>query len=152
MTNGKEPPPSPANPNYGKLRRTQRVHILMAVLVRGTSDGKPFEEETKTTTVNAHGCLISMATPVTRGTARLYRESEDGGRSGMQGGVHQREQGRARAEVGLEFTEASPLFWRIGFPPEDWVDSTERKRPGTSAVPARPAGAGNATPPRGKGE
>ncbi|MFZ0886501.1 MAG: hypothetical protein WAN14_24075, partial [Candidatus Acidiferrales bacterium] len=67
MTDGKEPTPSPASPAYAKLRRTQRVHILMAVLVRGTSGGKNFEEETKTTTVNAHGCLISMGTPVARG-------------------------------------------------------------------------------------
>jgi hypothetical protein len=55
MTNGRDSAPGPTTPGYGKLRRTQRVHILMAVLVRGTSAGKPFQEETKTTTVNAHG-------------------------------------------------------------------------------------------------
>ena len=38
----------------------------------------------------------------------------------------QRDSGKT--EVGIEFTEPSPLFWRIAFPPEDW-DPAERKRP-----------------------
>lgn len=146
MTNGKEPPPSPANPAYGKLRRTQRVHILMAVLVRGTSGGKNFEEETKTTTVNAHGCLISLATPVTRGQHVSIVNPKTAEEVECRVAFISENKG-SKTEVGLEFTEASPLFWRIGFPPEDWVDSTERKRPGTSAAPARPAGAGAGTPP-----
>ena len=41
MTNGKDLPPLQAAQNYSKLRRTQRVHIQMAVLVRGMSKGKP---------------------------------------------------------------------------------------------------------------
>ena len=41
-----------------------------------------------------------------------------------------------RQEIGVEFAEPSPVFWRIAFPPEDW-DPSERKRPSTS--PARPA-------------
>jgi len=36
----------------------------------------------------------------------------------------------SKAEVGVEFAEPSPLFWRIAFPPPDW-DSAER-----SAQPA----------------
>jgi hypothetical protein len=150
MTNGKEPPPSPANAAYGKLRRTQRVHILMAVLVRGTSGGKSFEEETKTTTVNAHGCLISLGTPVTRGQKVSIVNPKTAEEVECKVAFISENKG-SKTEVGLEFTEASPLFWRIGFPPEDWVDSMERKRPGTSAAPARPSGAGSATP-RGKGE
>jgi hypothetical protein len=35
--------------------------------------------------------------------------------------------------VGIEFSEASPLFWQISFPPDDWLTSSERKRPGVSA-------------------
>jgi hypothetical protein len=150
MTNGKEPPPSPANPIYGKLRRTQRVHILMAVLVRGTSGGKPFEEETKTTTVNAHGCLISLATPVTRGQHVSIVNPKTAEEVECKVAFISENKG-SKTEVGLEFTEASPLFWRIGFPPEDWVDSMERKRPGTSAAPGRPAATRTGTPP-GKNE
>jgi hypothetical protein len=32
-------------------------------------------------------------------------------------------------EVGLEFNQPSPLFWRIHFPPEDW-NPDDRKLPG----------------------
>jgi hypothetical protein len=150
MTNGKEPTPSPLNPAYAKLRRTQRVHILMAVLVRGTSGGKPFEEETKTTTVNAHGGLISLATPVTRGQHVSIVNPKTAEEVECKVAFISETKG-SKTEVGLEFTEASPLFWRIGFPPEDWVDSMERKRPGTSATPARPTAAGSGTP-RGKND
>ena len=37
--------------------------------------------------------------------------------------------------VGVEFTEASPLFWRINFPPADWHASAERKRPHSNPPP-----------------
>ena len=130
MTNGRDSAPGPTTPGYGKLRRTQRVHILMAVLVRGTSAGKPFQEETKTTTVNAHGCLISLAAPVARGQHVSIVNPKTAEEVECKVAFISENKG-SKTEVGLEFTEASPLFWRIGFPPEDWVDSSERKRPGT---------------------
>ena len=150
MTNGRDSAPGPTTPGYGKLRRTQRVHILMAVLVRGTSAGKPFQEETKTTTVNAHGCLISLGTPVTRGQKVSIVNPKTAEEVECKVAFISETKG-SKTEVGLEFTEASPLFWRIGFPPEDWVDSMERKRPGASATPARPTAAGSGTP-RGKND
>jgi hypothetical protein len=42
-----------------------------------------------------------------------------------------------KTEIGVEFTEPSPLFWRIAFPPEDW-DPSERKRAGAPRPPATP--------------
>jgi hypothetical protein len=42
-----------------------------------------------------------------------------------------------KAEVGAEFAEPSPLFWRIAFPPADW-DSAERKRPTGVRPPTKP--------------
>lgn len=127
MTNGKEPPPSLAGQNYNKLRRTQRVHIQMAVIVRGTSKGKPFEEETKTTTVNANGCLVSLASAVTRGQQVSIVNSKTVEELTCNVAFISENKG-SKTEVGLEFTEPSPLFWRIGFPPEDWSESMERKR------------------------
>ncbi len=148
MTNGRESTPGPTGPGYGKLRRTQRVHILMAVLVRGTSGGKPFQEETKTTTVNAHGCLLSLATPVTRGQQVSIVNPKTAEEVACNVAYISENKGQ-KTEIGLEFTEASPLFWRIGFPPDDWVDSAERKRPGTSRSPERQTAAGS---PRNKNE
>jgi hypothetical protein len=34
-----------------------------------------------------------------------------------------------KTAVGIEFNEPSPLFWRINFPPDDWLTSADRKRP-----------------------
>jgi hypothetical protein len=127
MTIGKEAPPSLAAQQYNKLRRTQRVHIQMAVIVRGTSKGKPFEEETKTTTVNANGCLVSLSTPVTRGQQVSIVNSKTVEELLCNVAFISENKG-SKTEVGLEFTESSPLFWRIGFPPEDWSESSERKR------------------------
>jgi len=134
MTNGKEPAPIPSAQQYSKLRRTQRVHIQMAVIVRGTSKGKAFEEETKTTTVNANGCLVSMDTPLTRGQQVSIVNSKTVEELTCNVAFMSESKG-SRTEVGLEFTEPSPLFWRIGFPPEDWSESTERKR---VPLPAKP--------------
>ena len=127
MTNGKDLPPLQAAQNYSKLRRTQRVHIQMAVLVRGMSKGKPFEEDTKTSTVNANGCLVSMDTPVMRGQQVSIVNSKTVEELTCTVAFISENKG-SKSEVGLEFTEPSPLFWRIGFPPEDWSESSERKR------------------------
>ncbi len=138
MTNGKNPSgPSAAGQNYTKLRRTQRVHILMAVIVRGTNDGQSFVEETKTMTVNAHGCLLTMATPLKRGQ-RVSIVNPKTAEEVLCSVVYLSENKGGKAEIGLEFTEASPLFWRIGFPPEDWIDSSDRKRVGNSPLQQRP--------------
>jgi hypothetical protein len=111
-------------------RRTQRVHIAMTVIVRAKEAKPPFEEKTQTVSVNANGCLIRLQNPINRGAkvflvnpntteelpcTVMFLGKKDGGKT----------------EVGIEFSEASPLFWRISFPPEDW-DPSERKRPTNS--------------------
>jgi len=124
-------PPEAANDR----RRTQRVNIAMPVLVRGESGGKKFEEETTTVSVNAHGCMVRLAVKVTRSQALSLvnpKTAEElpctvtflGQRDGN------------KVQVGVQFDEASPLFWRIAFPPEDW-DPSERKRSGARG-PADP--------------
>ena len=64
------------------------------------------------------------------GPTRLHRQPEDRGRTSVHGDVHRAKKRPERREIGLEFSEPSPLFWRIAFPPEDW-DPSERKRSGT---------------------
>src|SRR6266436_6578215 len=49
-------------------RRSQRVLMTIPVRVSGkTGAGSPFEEETHTRAISAHGALILMSTPVYRG-------------------------------------------------------------------------------------
>jgi PilZ domain len=111
-------------------RRSHRVYISMPVLVRGKHAGQAFEEETQTISVSAHGGLLRVAAKLVRGqsvsivNAKTAEELPCTVTS-----LGQKENGKT--EVGVEFTEASPLFWRIAFPPEDW-DPSERKRPGST--------------------
>jgi hypothetical protein len=127
-----EPSRDAEGKTYAEPRRTQRVRIGMSVVFSGTLGDKPFEEKSKTITVNANGCLVLMATKVKRGqtlkiinpqtqeeltcTVCFLGESRDG-----------------KSEVAFEFSEPAPKFWRIAFPPNDW-DPAERKRAGTPTV------------------
>ncbi|MDE3168597.1 MAG: PilZ domain-containing protein [Acidobacteriota bacterium] len=118
-------------------RRSHRVHIAMPVLIRGKRAGQPFEEKTHTISVNAHGCMVRLSTPVTRAQEISIVNTKTAEELPcIVSFIGQRDGGRL--EVGVEFAEPSPVFWRIAFPPEDW-DPSERKRPGNSAP--RPAAA-----------
>jgi hypothetical protein len=108
-------------------RRTHRLQITMPVIVRGKNGAHAFEEQTHTISVNANGCMVKMGAHLSRAqhvsivnpkTAEELpcKVSYVGQRDG------------SKIEIGLEFSESSPLFWRIAFPPEDW-DPSERKRP-----------------------
>jgi len=114
-------------------RRSMRVHIAMPVIVRGKIGPQPFEEQTHTIVVSAHGCTVRLVTQL----ARNQKVSIVNPRTAEElpctvVSIGQRD-GQKR-EIGVEFTEPSPLFWRIVFPPDDW-DPSERKRP--SPTPPR---------------
>ncbi len=119
-------------------RRTQRVQIAMPVIVR-CRDSKPaFEEKTQTISVNANGCLIRLQAAVVR-TQKLFLVNPQTTEELPCTVMFLGKKDGGKTEVGIEFAEASPLFWRISFPPEDW-DPSERKRPTTTplAPPAAP--------------
>lgn len=117
-------PPTERAPDQ---RRSIRLRIAMPVIVRGIIETQAFQEETHTMAVSAHGCMVRLAAPVVRGhevsivNPRTAEELPCKIISLGQGNGEKR-------DVGLEFTEPSPLFWRIAFPPEDW-DPAERKLP-----------------------
>jgi PilZ domain len=128
--------PGAAGETIVERRRSHRVHIVMPVLVRGKRGTQPFEEKTVTILVNAHGCMVRLSTPVARNQVVSIvntRTAEELPCTVTFLGPKEAE----RMEVGIEFTEPSPVFWRIAFPPEDW-DPAERKRPSTSRPPATP--------------
>lgn len=112
-------PSSPSNP--GPRRRSQRVLMQVAVRVRGDdAQGKAFEEETSTLAINAHGALILLQARITSGS-RVHLQ-HNGTKEEQE--CHVAFLGPVRsgkAEVGLEFSEARPGFWRVAFPPEDWT-------------------------------
>jgi hypothetical protein len=146
MANMKDPlgPPT-GRSTYPEIRRTQRVHIAIPTLVRGMSGTQKFEEAGRTSTVNAHGCLISLTTRLTRGqqVSLIHPKTAEELPCKV---VFISDRSQDRSEVGLEFMEPSPLFWRIAFPPEDWGSSTERKRTSGPVAGKLPVAGGQALP------
>lgn len=109
-------------------RRSHRVQINMPVIIRGKNGNTPFSEQTQTASVNAHGCMVRLAERVVRGQELAIvnpKTAEELPCTVTFIGPKEAN----KAEIGLEFIEPSPIFWRINFPPEDW-DPSERKRPG----------------------
>jgi len=127
--------PSTAAQISNERRRTQRVRIAMSVVVQGTSGKNPFKEETQTISVNAHGCVMRLAVRVERGQ-RVSMINPKTSEEQPCTVVFLGQTDRGKTEVGVEFAQPSPMFWRIAFPPVDW-DPSERKRPETN--PAAPA-------------
>ncbi len=120
-------PSSTGNPIV--RRRSQRVLMQVAVRVRGKdAQGNLFEEETETLAINAHGALILVNARVTSGSTILMQHK----RTQEEQECHVVFLGPVRAgkaEIGLEFSEARPTFWRVAFPPEDWTLKHPDARP-----------------------
>jgi hypothetical protein len=102
-------------------RRSMRVLLSVPVIVSGkTTSNQDFQEETRTLVVNAHGALISLAARVAAGQQILMsnratqevRECKVVYLGNAQGG---------KTQMGIEFVKPCPKFWRIDFPPDDWV-------------------------------
>jgi hypothetical protein len=105
----------------GARRRSQRVLMQVAVRISGNdAQNQTFTEETETLAINAHGALILLSTRVTSGGKLLLIHE----RTKEQQECHVVFLGPVRngkAEVGLEFFDSRPTFWRVAFPPEDWT-------------------------------
>jgi hypothetical protein len=97
--------------NRPERRRSERVSLALPVIVRGVSlDTKPFQEETFTLSVSAHGALVALTTTVTLGQALFLRNPTTQEEVGAwvtrfgppRGGL---------AQVGIELVEADAEFW-----------------------------------------
>ena len=111
-------PGTPASPSV--RRRSQRVLMQVPVRIHGKdSQGNSFDEETETLAINAHGALILVNARLTSGGIVMMQhkrtQEEQECHVVFLGPVR-----AGRAEIGLEFSEPRPGFWRVAFPPEDW--------------------------------
>ncbi len=104
-------------------RCSQRILVRAPVSVCGFLGYKvPFDEETETLVVNAHGALVLLATAVTDSQKLVLkhlqtRKSQEcivAYLGPAQGG---------KGQVGLKFTDPNPNFWGLASPPEDWKPS-----------------------------
>jgi c-di-GMP-binding flagellar brake protein YcgR len=133
MPDMKVPPPAESSTDR---RRSHRVNIAMPLLIRGKNGTQSFEEQVHTISVNAHGCMMRVATQVARSQEVSIVNTKTAEELPCTVTfMGQKENGKT--EVGVEFAEVSPLFWRIAFPPEDW-DPSERKRSGGARPPVTP--------------
>jgi hypothetical protein len=92
-------------------RRSPRHLLDVALIVRGESiHREPFQEETFTISVSAHGALVVLAGKVALGQKvslkNLKNHAEIEGRVARFGPPY-----GGLAQVGIEFAQASPEFW-----------------------------------------
>jgi hypothetical protein len=113
-------------------RRSQRVLMTVPVRVSGqTGAGLPFDEETHTRAISAHGALILVSTKVHRGQRLSLSNLQT--KAALECVVaHIDRHQRDHPHVGVEFTLPNPVFWHVAFPPKDWTprhpDAKSRKK------------------------
>jgi len=101
-------------------RRSQRVLVTIPVRVSGQKGaGSPFEEETHTRAISAHGALLLVSTPVHRGQRLTLSNVQT--KAALECVVaHIDRRQSDHPQVGVEFALPNPMFWHVAFPPKDW--------------------------------
>lgn len=101
-------------------RRSKRLLVEVSLLVWGEDvEGQPFQEETFSISISAHGGLIVLGASVARGQklnlANLQTKEETQasvtGLGASYGGL---------AEVAFEFSHPAPKFWDLNPMPNEW--------------------------------
>ena len=102
-------------------RRSQRVvlRVRVAVIAPGP-DKQMVREETETLVVNAHGALIHMNLKIAVGQVVILQNPETSEEQPCRI-TRCTAIGEGKHEVGIEFLKPAPKFWRVAFPPEDWL-------------------------------
>ena len=117
------------------LRRSQRVCLRLPIVVLREGPGTNVaSEETHTVIVNAHGALIQLALTVEIGQLLGVKNIQT-----MQQlvcrVVHLGPEQAGKRDVGIEFEQPSPRFWRIAFPPADWTPRSPDAKAPTKHLP-----------------
>ena len=112
---------------FGEQRRSHRVHIAINIIVKGKRGDQAFQEETSTTVVNSAGGLMLTDLTLQQGQQITVMHKLTGEEQVCKVAFIGVGEGN-RTQVGFEFLEPSPKFWRISFPPDNW-DANDRKRP-----------------------
>ena len=112
---------------FGEQRRSHRVHIAINITVRGKRGDQAFQEETATTVVNSAGGLMLTDLSLHQGQQLTITHRTTAEEMAAKVVFLGTGEGN-RPQVGFEFVEPAPKFWRISFPPDNW-DSNDRKRP-----------------------
>src|SRR5229473_1147863 len=102
-------------------RRSQRVLMTIPVRVSGQNVlGSPFEEETHTRAISAHGALILVSAQVYRGQRLTLSNVQT--KAALECVVAHIDKRRGEhPQAGVEFMLPNPMFWHVAFPPKDWT-------------------------------
>jgi len=102
-------------------RRSQRVLVTIPVRVSGqNAAGSPFEEESHTRAISAHGALLLVSTEVMRGQRLTLSNVQT--KAALECVVAHIDRRRSdHPQVGVEFALPNPIFWHVAFPPKDWT-------------------------------
>jgi hypothetical protein len=103
-------------------RRSQRVVLSLSIMVRSDASAQapPFEEATQTLVVNAHGALIALMHRAEKGQT-LWLTNRATKAEQLCKVMYLGPVSGGKSQVGIEFIQPCPDFWRIAFPPEDWT-------------------------------
>jgi PilZ domain len=117
-------------------RKSQRVLMSIPVRVSGKTDaGSPFEEDTHTRAISAHGALILFSKQVYRGQRLTLSNVQTKAALECVVAHIDRREGE-QPQAGVEFTLPNPMFWHVTFPPKDWTprhpDAKSRLKTGES--------------------
>jgi len=118
------------------FRRSERLPFDMPVQVYVSRENEePAVEEAKTLSVNAHGALLLLSTPVQMGQAlRLVNPRTQQEMECRVCRFAAQRPNRAN-EVGVEFASVAPTFWDVPSVPADWGPTSPQPLPATSAAP-----------------
>jgi hypothetical protein len=125
-------------------RRSQRIVLSVQLLVTGNRmNSAPISEHASTAIVNAHGALILLREPVLVGQVLVLQNlvtMEEIACTVVDADVSPGAHGEQ--EIGVEFAQECPRFWRVSFPPADWSPRSAEakqivrlKKPNAADVP-----------------
>jgi len=86
-------------------------------------DRKMAREQTHTVVVNGHGALIRLDLKVRVGQTIILQNPETSEEQTCRV-IHVNTLAEGKTEVAIEFLKPAPKFWRVAFPPEDWIPRT----------------------------
>ena len=81
-----------------------------------------FSERTQTLVVNAHGALLALAEKVAP-QQRVFMQNTNSGEQKECRVVYVEKQVSGPTKVAVEFSQPTPSFWRLAYPPADWTAS-----------------------------
>ena len=76
---------------------------------------------TETLVVNAHGALLALVEKVAPEQRLLMQNTRSGEQKECRV-VYVKKELTGPTNVAVEFTRPAPTFWRIAYPPDDWLE------------------------------